>query len=76
MDKQYSPDEVEDIKAREKLALERLRELQLTPAVVMTKEKIGENNGREIWGDVAIPYLQDTKYTPIAGVPTKITDFE
>ena len=60
MENKFSKEQIEDIKAREKEALEHLTRLELTPACQILKENIGN----DIFGDRLYPYLQDTKYSP------------
>lgn len=55
---EYTSEQVEDIKSREKKGLEALKELGLTPAAALTKINV-ENDS---FVDKVIPYLQDTKY--------------
>lgn len=54
----YSPEQVEDIKGREKKALEMLKELNLTPAVAMHTVNIG----KDCFCMKPVPFLSDTKY--------------
>ncbi len=63
MENKYTPEQVEDIKAREKKALAYLKELELTPACQIVKQNIGD----DVFGDRLYPYLADIKYTPHAG---------
>ncbi len=55
----YNPEQIADIEAREKEALETLKRLQLTPAVSMQMV----NTGDDRFAIKPIPYLQDQKYT-------------
>ena len=57
---EYTPKQVEDIKAREAKALAYLLELQLGPAVSMRMENIGNDQ----FVVKPVPYLQDLKYSP------------
>lgn len=61
--KNYTKEQTEDIKAREKKALEYLKKNNLTPAAIMQKIRIGNENGEEVWADKVIPYLQDFKHS-------------
>lgn len=58
MENQYTKEQVEDVKAREKEALETLKRLQLTPACQIVKENIGN----DVFADRLYPYLADLKY--------------
>ena len=53
MENKFSKEQIEDIKAREKEALEHLTRLELTPACQILKENIGN----DIFGDRLYPYL-------------------
>lgn len=77
MAQKFTPAQIADIQEREKKALDFLKELQLTPAAIVTKEKIGHDTGKEVWADVVIPYLQDFKFTDASkdeGIPTSLGD--
>lgn len=60
MENKYTDEQVADIRAREKEALDTLKRLELSPACQITKE----NLGNDIFGDRLYPYLADTKYAP------------
>lgn len=62
MENKFTPEQIEDVKAREKEALDALKRLQLTPACQIVKE----NLGNDVFGDRLYPYLADTKYTATA----------
>ena len=55
----YTPEQIKDIQEREKKGLEALKELQLTPAALISKHNIGNDT----FADRLLPYLQDTKYS-------------
>lgn len=55
----FSPEQIEDIKARELKAIAMLKELQLTPAAQISKV----NLGNDTFGDKITCYLNDTKYS-------------
>ncbi len=59
MSEKYSEAQVQDIREREKKALEMLKELQLTPAVSMQ----WHNTGNDVFGVHPVPFLQDLKFT-------------
>lgn len=59
MDNKYTQEQVDDIRAREKEALETLKRLQLSPACQIVKE----NLGNDVFGDRLYPYLADLKYS-------------
>lgn len=56
---EYTSDQVTDIKAREKEALEHLKRLELNPTVAMSLVNIGNDT----FAIKPIPYLADTRYT-------------
>lgn len=56
--KEYTKEQIKDIKEREAKALEMLKELELTPAAQIYKI----NAGNDIFADKVQPYLQDLKY--------------
>lgn len=58
----YTTEQIADTISREKKALEVLKELQLSPAASVKKVIIGNSNGQDIFADMFIPFLQDTKY--------------
>lgn len=59
MDKKpYTDDQIKDIQEREAMGLKMLKELELTPAALLTKV----NTGNDLFADKVQPYLQDTKY--------------
>ncbi len=60
MKNNYTEEQVKDIEAREKEALEHLKRLHLTPACQVVKQ----NMGNDVFGDKLYPYLADTLYTP------------
>lgn len=64
----YSPDQIKDIEERVEKARNFLTELQLQPAVVMQMA----NNGKDIFGIQAIPYLKDQKYLNVVSPIQKI----
>lgn len=68
----YTPEQVSDIEAREKKALEALKELQLTPAAAVQKSRLTTTNGEEVWVDKITPFLQDTKYAPVRVEPKNL----
>lgn len=55
----FTPEQVEDVKAREAKALAYLKELQLTPAAQISKV----NMGNDVFADKLVCYLNDTKYS-------------
>lgn len=55
---EYTQEQKDEIMERVKIALEKLKELQLTPAAQVYKVNIGDDT----FADKFIPYLQDTKY--------------
>jgi hypothetical protein len=61
---EYSPEQIADIKEREQKALETLKELQLTPAVMMQAVNIGNDT----FAMKPIPYLADFKFTPTPSI--------
>lgn len=63
----YTQEQVEEIKAREKHALDFLKSLELTPSAVVQKINIGN----DVFADRVIPFLQDTRYTPKKNEPTQ-----
>ena len=58
----YTPEQIEDIRAREQKANETLKELQLVPAAQIKKQNLGNNQ----FVDLVIPYLADVKFRPEA----------
>ncbi len=58
--------EIKDITEREQKALDFLKELQLTPAVMMQ----AVNLGNDTFGMKPLPYLQDTKFSTPSPIPT------
>lgn len=56
----YTEKQMDDIKAREKEALEALKRLNLTPACQIFKEHLDTQG--DVFGDRLYPYLQDVKY--------------
>ncbi len=59
MNPNYSEEQIKDIKEREEKALAALKELELTPAAIVSKL----NNGNDTFVDKVQCYLQDTKYS-------------
>lgn len=64
MNNQYTPEQIKDIQDREQKALDFLKELQLTPAAAVSKNRLMTNEGEEVWVDKVQPYLADFKYAP------------
>ncbi len=54
----YSLEQIKDIQEREVKGLQALKDLQLSPAAVISKVNIGN----DILADKVQPYLRDTKY--------------
>lgn len=61
MDTPYTPDQVKDIEKREADALAYLKENGLTPAASIQKVNVGG----DIFADRLVPFLRDTKYSPV-----------
>lgn len=59
----YTKEQVEEVKEREKKALAMLKELELTPAAQTFSVNIGKE-GEDVFAIRIVPYLQDTKYQP------------
>lgn len=57
---EYTKEQIEDIAKREKMGIDYLRSIGLTPAAVIQKINIGNDT----FADKLQPYLQDTRYTP------------
>lgn len=56
---EYTQEQKDEIMERVKIALDKLKELQLTPAAQVYKVNIGNDT----FADKFIPYLQDTRYS-------------
>lgn len=59
METKYTSEQVKDIEAREKEALETLKKLELTPACQIIKVNLDD----DVFADRLYPYLADTKYS-------------
>lgn len=65
----YTDEQIADIEAREKEALETLTRLQLNPSAIIHKV----NLGNDTFADKVTPYLADLKYAqPSSGLPTGV----
>ena len=62
MENNYTKEQIEDITTREKKGIELLKELNLTPASIISKSKLRTESGAEVFADQLTPFLQDTKY--------------
>jgi len=60
----YTPEQVDDITAREKEVLAFLKEKQMCPSAKVAKVNMGE----DVFADKVIPYLADMKYVLKDGV--------
>lgn len=69
MPQQYTPEQIKDIQEREAKALAYLAELQLTPSAQLSMENM---NRTDVFGIRCQPYLQDTKYAPVASPYEKV----
>lgn len=58
MNKEYTPEQIEDVKKREVMGIQALKDLELTPAAILNKVNLGE----DVFADKVTPFLQDTKY--------------
>lgn len=61
----YTDEEIADVQAREKAALEYLKENGLQPAAIVSKVKLDNPEGFDIFADRVQAYLQDTRYASI-----------
>lgn len=68
MDNKFTQDQVKDITDREAKALAYLKELQLTPAAQM----VYVNIGNDTFGTRLIPFLNDTKYSPVLSTDPEV----
>lgn len=68
MNPNYSEEQIKDIQEREAKGLQALKDLELSPAAVVSKVNIGDDK----FADRVQCYLADTKYSKKEAIPSPV----